>query len=61
MAHKIQIHGYIHGSCLRHIVIVWLDSIWWESVDQIIYKHLDSKAYKKLPMLIQRDQISLAI
>jgi hypothetical protein len=52
MAQWIQICDYIHGSCLGHYVIIWLDSIWWESVDQITYKHLDNKAYKKLPMLI---------
>jgi hypothetical protein len=52
MAQKIQIHDYIHGSCSGHYVIILLDSIWWENVDQIIYRNLDSEAYKKLPMLI---------
>ncbi len=33
-------------------VIVWLDNIWWESVYQITYMHLNSEAYKKLLMLI---------
>jgi hypothetical protein len=46
MAQKIQIHDYIHGSCLEHYVIILLDSIWWESVDQIIYRNLDSECTK---------------
>jgi hypothetical protein len=52
MAQEIQIHDYIHGSCLRHYVIVWLDNTWWENVSQIIYMHLDTEAYKKLSMFI---------
>jgi hypothetical protein len=46
MAQKIQIHDYIHGSCLGHYVIISLESIWWENVDQIICRNLDSERTK---------------